>query len=104
MLHHLSQRLDVRWRRPTTSTDNVEPAVVDKAFELGCQRCGSFVIVPLFVWEPGIGMAAHRDGGQSCEGAQVVGHELRTSGTVEANRQRLEMDHRSIQGLNTLPS
>ena len=55
------------WGRSTTPANDVQPAVVDKTLELGGQGRGRFVVVPLFVWEPGIGMTAHRHG---CQGRE----------------------------------
>ena len=81
---------------------NVQPAVIDKFFELACQHGRRFKIFPLFIRQTGVGVAGNVLPGELTERADVIGHELRTGGAVHAKGERLGMAQRSPHGFHGL--
>ena len=100
---HVGNGLDVRGGRATTSADNVEPALVDEAFELRRQRIRGFQVLAVLVREPGVGMARRADTHHLADGPQVVGHELRPCCAVETDREEVGMRDRRAKRLGGLP-
>ena len=61
------------------------------------------MVVPVLVGQAGVGVAADGNGRQVGQAAQVVGHEFRAGGAVEADRQRLDVRDGGIERLDVLP-
>ena len=84
---HLRDRADVRRRGAAAAADDVQPAVIDEALELrGETMSGVSPILAL------LRSAARRSDSRKCavvdhfvQGADVIGHELRAGGAVQAD-------------------
>ena len=72
-------------RRAAAAADDVEPAVGAEALELLRQHRRQLVVVALLVGQAGVREARDREARDLRERAQVVGHEVRAGGAVEAD-------------------
>ncbi len=101
-VHHRGQRRDVLLGGAAAAADDVEPAGIGEALELGREALGGLGIEAVLVGQPGVGVARDRAGRHLVHRAQVVGHELRPGGAVEADRERPDVLDGGDEGLGGL--
>ena len=80
---HLRKRPNVRRSRATTTTHEVDPAVVDKALERRCHAFRRLEIDAIFVGQSRVRYARHASLGQLGEASNAIGHELRPGRAVQ---------------------
>src|SRR5438034_11485947 len=94
-LDHLRKRAYVSRGRPATTSDQIDPAVIDKTRKRRRHALGSFEVDTVFVGQPRVGYARDPSLGQLGETAYAIGHELRSSRAVQPDRQQIGVHHRS---------
>ena len=85
------------------AADDVEPAVIDEALELGGERLRGFVIEAGFrIGKASVGIAGEAGGCEFMKRADVIGHELGTGGAVEADREEFGVGDGGVEGVGCL--
>ena len=83
--------------------DDIHPAGLDEPPDGVRHRFRRFVVAAVFVGHSGVGDGGHRKAGQGGQTADMVGHELRPGGAVDANPQQFAVGQRGIERLHILP-
>ena len=60
------------------------------------------MVEAFFIGEAGIGVAGHEAAGERMQGANMIGHEFRTRGAIQAERNQVHMVERRPQRLDAL--
>ena len=85
------QRRDMGRCGPAATAYRVDPAFLDEAPHLERETLGRLLVVPALVGQPRVGVGGDEAGRHLAERAQVVRHEFRTRGAVEAYREEAEV-------------
>src|SRR5215467_154981 len=90
-MSHLGDCTDVRRGGAAASADDIDPAVIDEALERGGEAKRSLRVAALAVGfgNTGIGKTRNARTGDRREAPDVIGHELRSSGAVQTDRQQV---------------
>src|SRR6266404_6761124 len=99
---HLREGADVLLGGATAAADDIEPAVVDKLFELGGERGWRLEVLAFLVGQPGVGIAGDEFAGELAQRANVVGHEFGAGGAIHAESERLGEAQRGPHGFDGL--
>ena len=94
---------DMRVGGAAAASHDVEPDVGDEALELRRERGGRLQIVAILIGQPRVGIAGDAQRRHLADGADVVGHEFRAGGAVEADREQVGMQNRGAEGVRGLP-
>ena len=89
--HRVDQMTDVVRSSAATAAGDVEPSVGCEPFQGGRQHLRSFVVVAVFVRQPRVRHAGNAEPRQLVQRPDMVGHELRPGGAVEAHPQQISM-------------
>src|SRR4051812_30149343 len=98
----LHQLADVRVVRPAAAAEEVQPAVLAEALQRPREHLRRLEIAAVLVGKAGIRDAGDARTQNPRERADVIGHELRTGGAVEAEVQEVEVLERDRQRLDGL--
>ena len=90
-IHHLRDGFDVFGRGAAASANQIQPAVVDKLFELRGEHTGRQIILAFNVGQAGVGVAGNARVRKLVNGADVIRHELRSCGAIEAEGEQVHM-------------
>src|SRR5690606_9901320 len=84
-MREIHKGLDMRRRRATTSPDQIDPTEVDKSAGGLAHKRRGFDVATVFIGKSGVGYA--RDGPRRVfrKLPEMIGHKLRTRGTVESD-------------------
>ena len=85
IVDHLRKRAYVGRGRAAAASDQIDPAVIDKARKRGRHALGSFEVYAVFVGQPGVGYAGNASLSQLSETAYAIGHELGSSCAVQTD-------------------
>ena len=102
VLDHLRDRANVLFGGATAAANDVEPAAIDKALELLRERSGRFLVEAFFIGQASVGIARDETAGERLQGANMIGHEFRARGAIEAERNQIHMVERRPQRLDAL--
>ena len=93
--------------RATAATDDIQPPLIDKTGQLGSKRIGRFGIITILIRQTGIGIYRNMTTGQLRQRAEMIGHELRPGGAVQADTDKSEtifqMCQTGVERFNPLP-
>ena len=101
-LDHLPDGADVLGRRAAAAADQVEPAVFDEPLQGRGQRRRRLKIGSLFVGQTGVRIAGYAGLCHAVDRPDVVGHELRTGGAVQPDREQIHVPERRHQSVGRL--
>src|SRR6266850_2274608 len=101
-LNHLRERADMWGSRATTTTHQVDPAVIDKALERRRHTLGRLQVDAVFVGQSRVGYARHASLSQFGEASNAIGHELGPGRAVQPDRQQIGVHQRSRERLDSL--
>ena len=102
-LRRLAQQVDVAVDGAAATADQVHPSGIDEAAQGLGHGLRRLVVLAVFVGHARVGHAGHREAGDGRQGADVVGHERRASGAVDADPQQFAVGQGDVQGLHVLP-
>ena len=98
----LGDQAHVLGGRAAAAAHEVHPSLGAEALELPDQALGRLVVAPLLVRQPGVREAGHREARDLRQRAQVVGHEVRAGGAVEADGEKIALGDRDVHRLDRL--
>ncbi len=96
------ERADVRRGRAAAAAHDVDPALRHEPLELARQRRRRFRVLPVRVGQPGVRVARRPRLRDRREAAEVVRHELRARGAVQADREQRRVHDRGVERLDVL--
>ena len=99
---HLRDSFDVRRRSAATTAHQVQPAMIDELLKLRRERIRRFPELSIRVWKPGIGIAGNTEPGHFVQAANVIRHQIRTSGAIHAHCEEFVIRDGGIQRVNRL--
>ena len=88
---HLGDGVDVGSGGAAATAHQIQPAVIGEAIQLLGQRLRGLEIFAVFVRQPGIRVARDPHRCHLAERADVVRHELRTGGAIQADRKKVDV-------------
>ena len=101
---HLRDRFDVLGRGTTAAAHEIQPAVIDKLFQLRGEGIRRFSELAFRIRKPGIGITRNTKPRHFMQTAYVVRHQIRTRGTIHSHGQQIVVRDGGIQRINRLPA
>src|SRR5262249_10173115 len=100
--NHLRQRANVAVVSSATTSHQVQPSVIHKTLDSACECLGSFEVDTVLIRKARVGHARDQRLRELRQGANVIGHELRSGSAIQTNRQQIRMHDRCRVRLDRL--